>query len=102
MSAREEPLYVAVCGAAEASEREEELAEAVGRELARAGAVLVCGGLGGVMAAAARGAAAEGGLSVGILPGDTCAGAADGLTLTIATGMGEMRNTLIVRTADAL
>ena len=97
-----ERLYVAVCGAADAGEHDTAQAEAVGRELARSGAILVCGGLGGAMEAAVRGAAAEGGVSVGILPGDSRAGAADGLTASIPTGMGEMRNALVVRAADAL
>ena len=95
-------LYVAVCGAADAGEDDVAAAEAVGRELARAGAVLVCGGLGGVMEAAVRGAASERGVSIGILPGDTRAGAADGLTVSIPTGIGEMRNALVVRAADAV
>src|SRR5256885_80767 len=102
MTATERPTYVAVCGGGEAGESDLELAEAVGRALARAGAILVCGGLGGVMQAAVRGAAAEGGLSVGILPDDTRAGAADGLTVAIPTGLGEGRNLLVVRAADAL
>ena len=97
-----ERLYVAVCGAADAGEHDTAQAEAVGRELARSGAILVCGGLGGAMEAAVRGAAAEGGVSVGILPGDSRAGAADGLTASIPTGMDEMRNALVVRAADAL
>ena len=96
------PVYVAVCGAGEASAEMAEQAEEIGRLLARSGAVVVCGGLGGVMEAAARGAAEEGGTSLGILPG---IGREDGnlhLTLSIPTGMGEMRNTLIVRAADVL
>ena len=96
------PVYVAVCGAGEASAEVSAQAEEIGRLLARAGAVLVCGGLGGVMEAAARGAAEEGGTSIGILPGSGRDAANAYLTLSMPTGMGEMRNALIVRAADAL
>ena len=77
-------------------------AEEVGRLLAREGAVLVCGGLGGTMEAACRGAASEGGLSVGILPDADRSRANPYLTVAIPTGMGEMRNALVVRAADAV
>ena len=63
---------------------------------------MVCGGLGGVMAAAARGAAQGGGLSLGILPGDDRSEAAPDLTLALASGLGELRNALLVRASDAL
>ena len=78
------------------------LAEEVGRELARAGAVIVCGGLGGVMEAACRGAKEEGGRTLGILPGRDRVGANPHLDLSVVTGMSEARNALIARTADAL
>jgi uncharacterized protein (TIGR00725 family) len=94
--------YVAVCGAGTATEEEEEWAEEVGRRLGEAGAVVVCGGLGGVMDAAARGAAAAGGTVIGILPGDDRLGASEHLTLAIPTGIGEARNALIARAADAV
>ena len=94
--------YVAVCGPDPASEDVAAQAEEVGRLLARAGAVLVCGGLGGAMEAACRGAAAEGGITVGILPGLDRAAANPYLTISIPTGMGEMRNALVVRAADAV
>src|SRR5204863_7516400 len=74
----------------------------IGRLLAEAGAVMVCGGLGGVMEAASRGASGAGGTVIGILPGLDRSAANPHLTLSIPTGMGEMRNTLIVRSADAL
>ena len=96
------PVYVAVCGAGEASGEVAAQAEEVGRLLARSGAVVVCGGLGGVMEAAARGAETEGGTSLGILPGLRRDDSNRHLTLSIPTGMGEMRNTLIVRAADVL
>src|SRR5205085_2688145 len=74
----------------------------VGAGLARAGAVLVCGGLGGVMHAAAHGCEQAGGVSVGILPGDDRDPGSPHLTVAISTGMGETRNAVIVRTSDAV
>ena len=89
-------------GPSEATAEEMETAEAVGGLLAGSGAVVVCGGLGGVMEAAARGAATAGGAVVGLLPGRDRAEANRHVTVAIATGMGEMRNVLVVRAADAV
>jgi uncharacterized protein (TIGR00725 family) len=94
--------YIAVIGPGEASAEEEHRAEAVGAALARAGAVLVCGGLGGVMAAACRGARSERATTVGILPGSDRTSANEWVTVAIATGLGELRNGLVVRTADVV
>ncbi len=94
--------YIAVCGPSQADEQEVAWAEEVGRLIARADAVLVCGGLGGVMDAAARGCQAEGGTSVGILPTEDRAHASPHLTVAVATGAGEARNVFIVKTADAV
>jgi hypothetical protein len=94
--------YVAVVGPGDASPDELENAELVGRGLAKAGAVLVCGGLGGVMAAACRGASEAGGTTVGLLPGTDRTAGNDHLTVAIATGLGELRNGLVVRAADAV
>ena len=94
--------YVAVVGAGRASSEEERAAEAIGRGLAEAGAVVVCGGLGGVMEAACRGAKAGGGATIGILPGTNRAEANQFVDVAIPTGLGEMRNALVVRAADAL
>jgi uncharacterized protein (TIGR00725 family) len=96
------PPYVAVVGPSEASGAEIEGAEAVGRGLAERGVRVVCGGLGGVMAAACRGAAAAGGLSLGILPGTDRAVANEWVTVAIPTGLGELRNGLVVRAADVV
>jgi uncharacterized protein (TIGR00725 family) len=74
----------------------------VGRLLAEAGCTIVCGGLGGVMEAACRGAKSASGLTIGILPGPTRSDANPYVDVAIATGMGEARNVVIVRTADAL
>ena len=94
--------YVAVVGPSEASTEDAARAETVGWLLGEAGAIVVCGGLGGVMEAAARGAAGAGATVVGLLPGSDRAEANPHLTVVIATGMGEMRNALIVRAADVL
>lgn len=94
--------YVGVCGASAASGELAALAEEVGRGLAEAGAVVVCGGGGGVMEAASRGAQAAGGTTIGLLPGaDRAAGNAH-LTVALPTGLGEMRNALIVRASDVV
>lgn len=74
----------------------------MGRLLAEHGLVVVTGGLGGVMAGASRGCAEAGGLSLGLLPGEDRAAASPHLTITVPTGLGEMRNALLVRTCDAL
>jgi hypothetical protein len=94
--------YVAVVGPGEAGGPELAAAEAVGRGLAQAGAALVCGGLGGVMEAACRGAAERGGLTIGFLPGADRAAANRWVRVAIPTGLGELRNGLIVRAADAV
>jgi uncharacterized protein (TIGR00725 family) len=94
--------YVAVVGPGIATAEEEALAEEVGRRLALAGAVLVCGGSTGVMSAVSLGAVAEGGTVVGILPGHDRAEANPHVTVAIPTGMGEMRNALIARAADVV
>ena len=94
--------YVAVVGPGDADPDAEQAAERVGRELAGAGAVVVCGGLGGVMAAACRGAREAGGTTVGILPGLDRRAANPWVEITVPTGLGEARNALVVRAADAL
>jgi uncharacterized protein (TIGR00725 family) len=94
--------YVAVVGPGEASAEEVATAEEVGRLLAARGAVVVCGGLGGVMEAACRGAKEGGGTTVGILPGHERAAANRFVDVAIATGLGEARNALVVRAADVL
>jgi uncharacterized protein (TIGR00725 family) len=95
-------VYVAVCGGGDVGDDDVQLAEEVGRLLARAGAVVICGGLGGVMDAVARGAKAEGGVTIGILPGRDRAEQNPHLTYSIPTGLGEARNVLVASAADAL
>jgi uncharacterized protein (TIGR00725 family) len=94
--------YVAVVGGGTCSPEEEAVAERIGALLARANAVVVSGGLSGVMEAACRGARQEGGLTVGILPGSDRAAANPHVVVAIATGMGELRNGLVVRASDAV
>ncbi len=77
-------------------------AEEVGKLIAKSGAILVCGGLGGVMEAASKGAQAEGGLTVGILPQDNPDRANQYIDIPVTTGLGIGRNVIIARTADAL
>jgi uncharacterized protein (TIGR00725 family) len=79
--------YVAVVGPGDASPAELESAELIGRGIAQAGDVLVCGGLGGVMAAACRGAVSAGGMTVGILPGSDRSAGNEWLTVAIPTGL---------------
>jgi hypothetical protein len=93
---------IAVVGGSSCSDAEARLAEEVGRRLAGAGAMVVCGGLDGVMEAVARGVRAAGGLTIGILPGTDPAGANPFIDVPLATGMGEMRNALIVRVARSV
>jgi uncharacterized protein (TIGR00725 family) len=95
-------VYVAVAGAGRAPAEVERLAEEVGRLLAGAGAVVVTGGLGGVMDAASRGAAAAGGRVVAILPGESRAGATTHADVVVATGAGQARNLAVAATCDGM
>ena len=101
MSPAEVP-YIAVIGASQATDADVADAEQVGRLLAAAGAIVVCGGRGGVMAAVSRGAASAGGTVIGMLPGESRSDANEWVTVSIPTGMGELRNGLIVRSAEAM
>ena len=96
------PVYVAVSGGGHADPAACDLARDVGRRLAELGAVVVTGGLGGAMAAACEGAKSAGGTTLGILPGDDRADANPWVDLAVATGLGEARNALVVRAADAV
>ena len=95
-------LYIAVVGPGAAPPDVADAAHRVGAGLGAGGAVLVCGGLGGAMEAACRGAKEAGGTTVGVLRGLDRAGANPFVDVAVATGMGEMRNTLVVRAADAV
>lgn len=100
------PRYVAVIGDGDPrgpdSHRIMEWAEEVGQLLARGGAIVVTGGLGGVMRAAARGAAGVGGLTIGILPGDDSDAANEFIRVPVATGLGVARNIVVVTAADVV
>jgi uncharacterized protein (TIGR00725 family) len=95
-------LAIAVIGGGQCSAEEALLADAVGRELARRGIILICGGLGGIMEAACHGAAIESGLTVGILPGDDPSAANPYVHIRIASGVGFARNIAVVRSANAV
>jgi uncharacterized protein (TIGR00725 family) len=95
-------LFVGVVGPGTDDPVLDAKAEEVGRLIADAGAVLICGGLGGVMAAACRGASVAGGVTVGLLPGEDRHTANAWVSVPVATGIGELRNALIVRTSDVL
>jgi len=94
--------FIAVIGASRASAQELRLAEEVGREIAKSGANLVCGGLNGVMEAACRGAVAEGGLTIGILPGNDRTEANACVQIPVVTGIGYARNSIVVKSAQAV
>jgi len=94
--------YVAVCGASDPAPGQRELAREVGRRLAEAEAVVLCGGLGGVMEAVSQGAAEAGGTVVGILPGSDRSAGNQYLSLAIATGLGEARNAILASAADGV
>src|SRR5947209_12476564 len=94
--------YVAVVGGAQPAAHEFEAAADVGERLARAGAVVVCGGRGGVMEAVCRGAKRGGGTTVGILPGERRDDANPYVDVAIATALGEARNTIVARCADGV
>jgi uncharacterized protein (TIGR00725 family) len=94
--------YIGVIGASEATAAERDSARAVGSALAGAGAIVVCGGLGGVMEAVCEGATQHGGLTIGVLPGSDRAAANAHVDVALPTGLGELRNGLIVRFSDAV
>lgn len=89
-------------GPGDADEKERSIAEEVGRLLAEAGAIVVTGGCGGVMEAASKGAREAGAMTLGILPGADRGQANDWVAVAVPTGMGEARNALVVRAADAV
>jgi uncharacterized protein (TIGR00725 family) len=95
-------ILIGVIGGSEVSAQIADIAEEVGREIARRGAVLVCGGLGGVMEAACKGASEVGGLTIGILPGDSRETANPYVKIPIVTGIGYARNVAVVKTSRAV
>lgn len=95
-------MRVSVIGGGSVTDEEYAVAEAVGRLLAERGHVVVCGGLGGVMEAACKGAAEAGGRTIGVLPGEDRAAANEYVETAIATGLGNARNVLVVLNGDAV
>lgn len=93
-------MRISVVGGSTVTEAQRAIAERVGREIGERGHALVCGGLGGAMAAACRGANAAGGRTIGILPGSDRAAANEYVDVPIATGMGDARNALVVGNGD--
>lgn len=102
MASTSSQVAVAVIGAGQTDGVTEAVAREVGARVARAGALLVTGGLGGVMAAASRGARDAGGTVLGLLPGSRRTEANPWVTVAVPTGLGELRNWLVVRAADAV
>ena len=98
---RRKPV-IAVIGAGKCSKKMKDAAAEVGRYVAEHGGMIVCGGLGGIMEGAARGAREAGGTVIGILPGESAADANEFVDIVIPTGMGEARNILVIRTADVV
>jgi uncharacterized protein (TIGR00725 family) len=95
-------MFIAVIGGNDCSSDAQKTAEDVGRQIARGGHVLICGGRQGVMKAACRGARAEGGHTIGILPGPDCRDANEFVEFPIVTNMGYARNAIVVQSADAV
>ncbi len=95
-------VYIAVSGAGKCAKKLRDMAYDVGAAIAAEGAVLVCGGLGGVMEAAAKGAREAGGRTIGIIPGTDKSAANPFCDVVIPTGCGEARNVILVNTADAV
>ncbi len=95
-------LYIAVVGGSDCTEEEKLFARETGKEIARRNGVVICGGGTGVMEAASKGACQEGGAVLGVLPGSDHRLGNRYLTYTLATGLGEARNAIITRTADAV
>jgi len=95
-------FFISVIGASNCSAKESKLAEEVGRELARRGAIVICGGLNGVMEAVCRGAKSEGGLTIGILPGNNRRDANPYVDIPIITGIGYARNSIVAKSGQAV
>lgn len=99
---KNELVFIGVIGGSEITLQVAKLAEEVGREIARRGAALVCGGLGGVMEVACKGASDEGGTTIGILPGESRQAANPYVQIPIVTGIGHARNLAVVKSSQAV
>ena len=98
----ERKTVIAVVGAGKCSKKLRDMAAKVGNYIAEQGGVLVCGGMGGVMEGAAKGAKEAGGVTIGVLPTDNKEDANEYIDYVIPTGFGEARNIIVVRSADAV
>jgi uncharacterized protein (TIGR00725 family) len=99
---KQDLIFIGVIGGSDVSPQIAKLAEEVGREIAQQGAALVCGGMGGVMEAACKGASTEGGLTIGIVPGDSRETANKYVKIPIVTGIGYARNVAVVKSSQAI
>ncbi len=95
-------MIIAVIGDSSCSPEEVKLAESIGELLAQRGAIIICGGLGGVMEGACRGAKSKSGLTIGILPGQDPSTANPWVDIPVVTGIGEARNVAVVKSAQAV
>jgi uncharacterized protein (TIGR00725 family) len=99
---KKRPAFIAVVGAGKCSPKLKLLAEKVGKTVAENGAILICGGMGGIMEAAAKGAKLKKGITIGILPGDSKEEANEYIDYPIPTGIGDARNLTLIKMADAV
>jgi len=97
-----EKRFIAVIGGGQCTKEEARMAEEVGQEIARRGVILVCGGMGGIMESACKGASSEGGVTIGILPGDNRQAANPYVQIPIVTGIGYARNVTVVKSSQAV
>ncbi|MBN1269326.1 MAG: TIGR00725 family protein [Kiritimatiellae bacterium] len=102
MTKHKVPVRIGVLGPHNCSDDEAQRGREIGAGIAKAGAILVCGGLGGMMQAAAEGARSAGGTTVGILPGEDAAEANRFIEIPLPTGLGALRNAVLVRMCDAV
>ncbi len=99
---RKQMITISIIGGSNISARVEDLAEAAGKMIAQLGCVLVCGGLGGAMEAAAKGAKMAGGTTIGILPGKDKRDANSYIDIALPTSIGYARNTIVACSADII
>ncbi|MDD5687631.1 MAG: TIGR00725 family protein [Elusimicrobia bacterium] len=95
-------MIIGIIGGSTCDKKTEKIAEDIGSEIAKRKHALICGGMGGVMEAACRGAKKSGGLTIGILPGKTKDEANDFIDIPVLTAMSHARNAIIVRTSDII
>ncbi|MBN2533986.1 MAG: TIGR00725 family protein [Spirochaetales bacterium] len=99
---KKDTMYIGIIGGSRCSQETAKLAFETGALIAQQGWILVCGGMGGVMEAACEGAVSCNGVTIGILPGGSREKANKYLTYSITTGLGEVRNSIVVKSSDAI